>query len=75
MTNPTYRIRLATGTTMTRSTYDDALRAVVALYAGAVTTHPGDLLDGGDRTLCWASEEDAVDDPGTLSIARITVHF
>ena len=71
-TNNTYRLRFSHGATSTHETYEDALRAVVSVHPGAVTTHPGDIDDGGESTLCWASEEDAENDPGTLAIAKIT---
>lgn len=39
--------------------------------AGYVVGHSGDLADGGDRTLIWASAEDAEDDDGTNAVGEI----
>jgi hypothetical protein len=40
----------------------------------AAIGHYGDLEDGGDRTLCWADEADAQDDPGVRAVATIKIH-
>lgn len=45
--------------------YEEALE--LARSEGAVELgHGGDLADGGDRTLCWSSAEDARDDAPAL---------
>lgn len=54
--------------------YDTYTAAVAALrdrYDDAEIGHDGDLLEGGDRTLVWASEDDSVDDEGARAIASI----
>jgi hypothetical protein len=67
----TYEIRYSTGSTDTADTYEAAQDAVRARYPGAEIGHDGDLDDFGDRTLCWASAEDSVDDDGANAIASI----
>ena len=36
-----------------------------------VIGHGGDLSDGGDRTLFWASEADAEDDDGARALGSV----
>jgi len=48
-----------------------AREAVRTRYPEAEIGHDGDLADGGDRTLCWATEEDSVDDDGARAVASI----
>jgi hypothetical protein len=50
-------------------TYAEALECVDAECG--VVGHDGDLTDGGDRTLCWATESDSVDDAGARAVASI----
>jgi hypothetical protein len=54
------------------SEYDAAYDAATK-FAGAegVVGHDGDLSEGGDRTLIWASEADAENDPGVNAIGSI----
>jgi hypothetical protein len=59
------------GSTDTADTYETAQDAVRAQYPGAEIGHDGDLDDFGDRTLCWASEADSIDDDGANAIASI----
>lgn len=35
--------------------------------------HPGDLDEGGDRTLFWRDEQDAEDDCGHLALGEVRV--
>ena len=67
-----YQIELVGGTTSTCDTYAAAIAVVRLEYPDAVTSHDGDLSDGGDRTLCWADADDADNDDGAKAIASIT---
>lgn len=68
----TYEIRYSNGRTERGyETEDDAREAVLEEYPDAEIGHPGDLSDGGDRTLCWADEESSVDDDGARAVASI----
>jgi hypothetical protein len=67
-----YQIELVGGTTSTCDTYTAAIAGVLLEYPDAVTSHDGDLDDGGDRTLCWANAHDAANDDGANAIAVIT---
>ena len=51
--------------------YDAAIAAIEARYPDAVTSHDGDLSEGGDRTLVWSDEESSIDDDGQCAIASI----
>ena len=54
------------------SDYEDAVRAAEE-FAGpdGIVGHDGDLSDGGDKTLIWADEESAENDPGINAIGSI----
>ena len=54
-----YKITYANGQTDTADTYKKAIAAVKAEWPSAVYGHEGDLSDGGNRTLCWGSFDDA----------------
>lgn len=56
------------------ATYPEALEHVAAL-GGVAVGHSGDLEDGGDRTLIWASEADAENDDGAKAIATIRARY
>lgn len=70
-----FSIRFASGRTHYVHTagvegYSEALE--LARSEGAtITEHSGDLSDAGDRTLCWASEDDAHNDDGRRSLCVI----
>jgi len=51
--------------------YEDCLVEIEKVYPDYWAGHDGDLSDGGDRTLVWASEADSVDDDGQLAVASI----
>jgi hypothetical protein len=51
--------------------YAEAIARVGELFADVVIGHDGDLSEGGDRTLFWASEEDAEEDPGARALGSI----
>ena len=57
--------------TVTTDTYDEAIEILQAEYPDLESGHDGDLSDGGDRTLAWACEEDAVNDAGQNAVASI----
>ena len=54
-------------------TYEAAVAAFAIEHEECEIGHDGDLSDGGDRTLCWASAEDAADDDGARAVASIVV--
>lgn len=66
-----YQICWATGQKYTVDTYEEACEAVRSGYEDPVIGHDGDLTEGGDRTLCWASWEDAEDDDGARAVCSI----
>jgi hypothetical protein len=51
--------------------YEEAKALVRAEYPEAEIGHDGDLEGFGDRTLCWASEEDSTDDDGARAVCSI----
>ncbi len=52
-------------------TYASAIAAFAIAHPNCSVGHDGDLTSGGDRTLCWASEEDSIDDDGARAVASI----
>jgi len=67
-----YILEIASGGTTTEyETYDDAEAAAYRRWPDGVVGHDGDISEGGDRTLVWATEADSVDDPGTRASATI----
>lgn len=58
-----------------RTEYDSHEEAVEAAREAGATEigHDGDLTDGGDRTLVWASEQDADNDDGQHAMGEIVV--
>lgn len=67
-----YAIHTSNGRTLTGyETYEAAVEACEAEWPEAEIGHDGDLSDGGDRTLVWASAEDAADDDGARAVASI----
>lgn len=68
----TFRIDYAHGTSEKYETYEAAVEAVLAVFAGgAEIGHPGDIPDGGESTLVWADAESSIDDDGRRAVARI----
>lgn len=66
----TYEVRWSNGRRESCGTYEEAVE--IARAGGAEEIgHDGDLANGGERTLCWASEEDAIDDDGARAICSI----
>jgi hypothetical protein len=53
----------------------DAIEYVESIYPDAECGHDGDLLNGGDRTLCWADSASAENDDGARAIASIRRDF
>ncbi len=70
---PTYRIDHADDrATEYADTYEDAIAKVREIYGDAVEIgHSGDIADGGKRTMCWASAEDAENDDGRRACCEI----
>ena len=67
-----YAIHHSHGQTETGfDTYEDAIAAVKAVYSDVYIGHDGDISDGGERTLCWASEEDSHSDDGARACCSI----
>ena len=70
----TYKIEWANGQSEMGIPSISAAEAIIyAAYPDAEIGHSGDLSDGGDRTLAWATEEDSVDDDGAHSCCEIMV--
>lgn len=53
--------------------YSDAVVMVQQQLGSCVIGHPGDIPDGGNRTLVWLTEDDAEGDDGSQAIATICV--
>lgn len=67
-----YTISYSDGRASTEhETYEAAQDAIRAEWPDAEIGHDGDLTSGGDRTLCWACEEDSEDDDGARAVASI----
>jgi len=68
----TYAIKWSHGQTETGfGTLQAAEAAVRSVLSGATIGHSGDIADGGERTLFWASEEDAANDDGSRAKGAI----
>jgi len=50
---------------------DDAIEVLEREYPELDYGHDGDVEDGGERTLVWASRRDARDDDGARAVASI----
>lgn len=68
-----YTIRYTNGTVDAGyDTYASAVEAVhYAVGPCAVVGHDGDIRGGGERTLCWSCERDAIDDDGARAVCSI----
>jgi hypothetical protein len=53
--------------------YTEATQLIAEHLGACVVGHPGDITDGGDRTLVWLTEDDADGDDGQHAIAQIVV--
>lgn len=53
--------------------YIEATQMIAEHLGSCVVGYPGDITDGGDRTLVWLTEEDAEGDDGQHAIAQIVV--
>lgn len=68
----TYRVVYADGRTVGGfETTQACLDAIGRHYPNYWAGHDGDLSEGGDRTLVWATEDDSLDDDGERAIASI----
>ena len=71
----TYTIKHSHGQTESGyATYEEAIAAVESVYSQAEIGHDGDISEGGERTLVWASAEDAEDDDGSRACCSIRVN-
>lgn len=68
-----YRVRYSNGREVRGiESYDAAQAEVRSNYPDAAIGHDGDLSErSGERTLCWASEEESVNDDGARAVASI----
>lgn len=66
-----FAINYASGEYRSADTYDEAVKIIRSDYPQAEIGHSGDWMDGGDRTICWASWAEAEDDDGRNAIACI----
>ena len=67
----TYKIAWSHGITERHDTYEETIAAVETVLSDPVIGHDGDISDGGDQTLVWASEELAQNDDGSRAAASI----
>jgi hypothetical protein len=73
MTN-TYKITWShTSAVETFDTYEEAVAAVEAVLSEPEIGHDGDISEGGERTLFWASSELATNDDGSRAAGSIGV--
>ncbi len=59
------------GRTETFGSYKAAVEAARQIWKHAEIGHTGDISDGGERTLVWASKEDAESEDGSRAVAAI----
>lgn len=64
-------IRYTDGREVTVDSYAEAIAAIALEYPQCEIGHDGDLSDGGDRTLAWSCDADAIDDDGARAVASI----
>jgi hypothetical protein len=70
----TYAIKWGHGQTDTGfASFEDAEKAVRSVLSEAEIGHSGDISDGGERTLFWASAEAAENDDGARASGSIVV--
>jgi len=69
----TYQLQDDKGQVISEHDNYDAAETAASEWAGvdSVVGHDGDLSCGGDKTLIWADEESAENDPGTNAIGSI----
>ena len=56
-----------------RRAYEEAVAAVEAVLSEPEIGHAGDISEGGERTLFWASEALAANDDGARAAGSISV--
>lgn len=66
-----YAINYTDGRTTECDTLAEAIATLEAEYPDLEYGHAGDLSEGGERTLCWACEDDAQNDDGAHAVAAI----
>jgi hypothetical protein len=67
----TYRVEIMAEPIYLAQTYAEAVAMVQQHLPGCELGHPGDITDGGTRTLVWATESDAEGDDGAQAVAVI----
>lgn len=67
-----FEISYGAGEVETCSSYREAVEWCEDRWPDAEIGHDGDLTDGGERTLVWASVDDSIDDDGANAVARIS---
>ena len=68
----TYRITYSNGAAdLNCDTYAEAVAVLRKEWPAAAIGHDGDIESGGERTLCWATEADSIDDDGARAVASI----
>lgn len=66
-----YTVYVGCGNTIDFGSLKAAKAWIRRTWPDAVIGHDGDLSDGGDRTLCWRDDDEAVNDDGANAIACI----
>jgi len=66
-----YRVEIMGQPIYLADSYGEAVAMVQQQLADCELGHAGDITDGGERTLVWASEEDAEGDDGSQAVAVI----
>jgi len=66
-----FRIEFSDGTAETFDTTQECLDRAEVRYPDYYAGHDGDLSEGGDRTLVWATEAESVNDDGAMAVAVI----
>ena len=61
----------ADGRVSTPADMDTILHNLHCEYPDMTHGHAGDLSDGGDKTLVWASQSESINDDGKRAIAEI----
>lgn len=63
------------GLTEKFSTYEEAIAAIDSIYSDVVVGHPNDITEGGPRTLCWTSQDDADNNDGSRACCVVTKQY
>ncbi len=66
-----FTVKWSNGSERRYETYEAAKVGVLESYPEAEIGHDGDIDGGGNRTLCWASEDESVNDDGAKAVCSI----